>query len=106
MYALPRGPSKIVASTRRTGQTRLDVDEKQNEPTASEMNSGPKPYFAHNGKPRNMRQNPPPAKEEMTQAHKDAAKFLSDSWDKTMEKYEKEKSNPNSKSTIEWYRSK
>ena len=97
MYALSRGPSKIVSSTRRGPPKALDNleikdAEKQLKGSGALNMSSPKPTFNHqhmNGR-RYTRQNPSPVQEVYPQ-HEEIVKFLTDSWHKVSNELESKK---------------
>ncbi|KAK7113166.1 mapk-regulated corepressor-interacting protein 1-like [Littorina saxatilis] len=109
MYALPRGPSKIVASTRRGPTRGFDVsencrDQAEKGCTGATMNAvQTKAFFTHNGK---MRGQPRTNHvEHRSPHHQDAVRFLEDTWNKAIRDYNRDKNSSNPKDGgAEWYR--
>eukprot|EP00745_Piridium_sociabile_P043567 TRINITY_DN89314_c0_g1_i1.p1 TRINITY_DN89314_c0_g1~~TRINITY_DN89314_c0_g1_i1.p1 ORF type:complete len:130 (+),score=19.46 TRINITY_DN89314_c0_g1_i1:56-445(+) len=90
-YSLSRGPSKIVASTRR-GTPRAFENSHQTERVDSEatMSSVARPVFnhSHNGRMRNQpRANSSDGITYMSPSHQEAVQFLRESWNKILRDY-------------------
>ncbi|XP_061191281.1 mapk-regulated corepressor-interacting protein 1-like [Saccostrea echinata] len=88
MYALQRGPSKLVASTRRGPSKSLNnLEKKDQEKDSSEDSnmSSPKPTFNYNqhhvnGKRGFSRSNSSSSAEAMTPQHEEIVRYLYDAW--------------------------
>ncbi|XP_076459926.1 MAPK regulated corepressor interacting protein 2-like isoform X5 [Babylonia areolata] len=109
MYALPRGPSKIVASTRRGHSRAFDFHENsrhQTEKVDSEatMSAVARPVFNHNHNGR-MRNQPRPNGNDgiafVSRNHQEAVNFLFENWNRALRDYNKHGS---ADGGPEWYR--
>ncbi|PVD38366.1 hypothetical protein C0Q70_00980 [Pomacea canaliculata] len=106
MYALPKGPSKIAANTRRGLQRQFESFESRefslgkNDPGAAM--SAPRPVF--NGKRPTSRQNSS-QQEQFSQQHEECVRYLSENWNKVMREYEQFKEG-GKEGGPEWYKEK
>ncbi|KAK7506517.1 hypothetical protein BaRGS_00001992 [Batillaria attramentaria] len=95
MYALPRGPSKIAASTRRGPPRQLETNENRDR-SAEKSDPGvamstPRPVF--NGKrlparPNNIQQSQHTDRPRPNPQHEEFVRYLSESWSKVQRDYE------------------
>ncbi|XP_069124769.1 MAPK regulated corepressor interacting protein 2-like [Argopecten irradians] len=104
MYALSRGPSKIVASTRRGPATQLDnleIKDTEKEPSNGVIMSSPRPYFNHNSLRRGggnfqRAHSTNGAQETSTQLqHDELVRFVMHSWSKVRNEIETSSRNSN-----------
>ncbi|XP_060076083.1 MAPK regulated corepressor interacting protein 2-like [Ylistrum balloti] len=103
MYALSRGPSKIVASTRRGPATQLDnleIKDTEKEHSNGVIMSSPRPYFNHHAVRRGggfQRPHNTNGSQETTSQvqHEELVRFVMQSWSKVRSEMETSARNSN-----------
>ncbi|XP_021347431.1 MAPK regulated corepressor interacting protein 2-like [Mizuhopecten yessoensis] len=100
MYALSRGPSKIVASTRRGPATQLDnleIKDTEKEPANGVIMSSPRPYFRRGGGNFQRSHNANGSQQESTSQiqHDELVRYVMHSWSKVRNEMEMSSRNSN-----------
>ncbi|XP_067672749.1 MAPK regulated corepressor interacting protein 2-like [Haliotis asinina] len=107
MYALSRGPSKIVASTRRGPPKQLDSLESRDisskRAPGEPVMSSPKPVFNVNGKRAHVNRSNSAPQEPISQQHEDIVKYLNDAWNKVRHELEVGKKSERENAPL-WYK--